>query len=64
LRKNLLCPPITETGTLSADENPDSEMNCRISGIICKSQADKVFYPEQDTSEKSEFGKTAVGQIR
>jgi hypothetical protein len=46
----ILCPPITETVALTADQNPDSEMNRRISGIICKSPADKIFQSEQDTS--------------
>jgi hypothetical protein len=47
-----LCPAITETGSLPAEQNPDSGMNHRISGIICKSTADRVFQSEQDTSGK------------
>ncbi len=44
-----MCPAVIETGSLPADQHPDSEMNYRISGIICPGPADRVFQSEQDT---------------
>ncbi|MEE4355190.1 MAG: hypothetical protein V2I97_01905 [Desulfococcaceae bacterium] len=54
----LLCPAIIETGSLSADQSPDSEMNHRISGIICQKPADRQFQSEQDTGSILAFPKT------
>jgi hypothetical protein len=59
---NVLCSGIIETGSLPADQRPDSEMNHRISGIICQSPADRVFQSGRDTgrnyrNEKSEGGR-------